>query len=46
VQQALLARNILTGTSGDSHILRLLPPFTLRREHVDLLATALAEIPA
>ncbi len=46
VQQALLARNILTGTSGDPHILRLLPPFTLRREHVDLLATALAEIPA
>ena len=46
VRQALLARNILTGTSGDPHILRLLPPFTLRREHVDLLATALAEIPA
>jgi len=46
VQQALLARNILTGTSGDPYILRLLPPFTLRREHVDLLAAALAEIPA
>jgi acetylornithine/succinyldiaminopimelate/putrescine aminotransferase len=46
VQQALLARDILTGTSGDPYILRLLPPFTLRREHVDVLRTALAEIPA
>lgn len=46
VQQALLARDILAGTSGDPHILRLLPPFTLRREHVDLLRSALAEITA
>lgn len=45
VQQALLGRDILTGTSGDPHILRLLPPFTLRREHIDLLRAALLEIP-
>jgi acetylornithine/succinyldiaminopimelate/putrescine aminotransferase len=46
VQAALLERDILTGTSGDPSILRLLPPFTLREEHVDLLAAALAELPA
>jgi acetylornithine/N-succinyldiaminopimelate aminotransferase len=42
VQKALLERNILTGTSGDPHVLRLLPPFILREAQVDLLAAALA----
>jgi acetylornithine/N-succinyldiaminopimelate aminotransferase len=46
VQAALLERDILTGTSGDPSILRLLPPFTLEERHVDLLAAALAELPA
>ena len=46
LQAFLLSRNILTGTSGDAHVLRLLPPFTLRHEHVDLLRTALAEFSA
>jgi acetylornithine/succinyldiaminopimelate/putrescine aminotransferase len=46
VQAALLERDILAGTSGDPSILRLLPPFTLAAEHVDLLAAALAELPA
>jgi acetylornithine/succinyldiaminopimelate/putrescine aminotransferase len=46
VQAALLDRNILTGTSGDPHVLRLLPPFTLAEEHVSLLACALAELHA
>ena len=46
VQAALLDRDILAGTSGDPHILRLLPPFTLAEEHVTLLARALAELPA
>jgi acetylornithine/succinyldiaminopimelate/putrescine aminotransferase len=41
VQQALLARNILAGTSGDPNVVRLLPPYILREEHVDLLRTAL-----
>jgi acetylornithine/succinyldiaminopimelate/putrescine aminotransferase len=31
VQAALLARGILAGTSSDPQILRLLPPYILRR---------------
>jgi acetylornithine/succinyldiaminopimelate/putrescine aminotransferase len=46
VHAALLARDILAGTSGDPQVLRLLPPFTLAAPHVELLADALAEIGA
>ena len=46
VQAALLARSILTGTSSDPHVVRLLPPYVLEEEHVDLLRVALAEIGA
>ncbi len=46
VQKALLERDILAGTSSDPHVLRLLPPYTLAAEHVDLLAAALAGVPA
>jgi acetylornithine/N-succinyldiaminopimelate aminotransferase len=46
VHAALLERNILTGTSGDPHILRLLPPFVLEEQHVDLLRDALAGLRA
>ncbi len=46
VQQALLKRDILAGTSSDPHILRLLPPYILGEEHVELLRQALAEVPA
>ena len=46
VQAALLERDILTGTSGDAGVLRLLPPFTLGAEHVELLSAALSELPA
>jgi acetylornithine/N-succinyldiaminopimelate aminotransferase len=46
IQAALLARGILTGTSGDAHILRLLPPYILQESHVDLLRDALAQLPA
>jgi acetylornithine/succinyldiaminopimelate/putrescine aminotransferase len=42
----LLERGIFSGTSGDPHIVRLLPPLVLRDEHVDTLASVLAEIPA
>jgi acetylornithine/N-succinyldiaminopimelate aminotransferase len=45
VQAALLERDILTGTSGDPDVLRLLPPFTLAAEHVALLSRTLAELP-
>jgi acetylornithine/N-succinyldiaminopimelate aminotransferase len=44
VQAALLERDILTGTSGDPLVLRLLPPYTLGEEHVTLLAAALSEL--
>jgi acetylornithine/succinyldiaminopimelate/putrescine aminotransferase len=46
VQAALLEQNILTGTSGDPHILRLLPAYILNESHVDRLCDALAKIPA
>jgi len=46
VQSALLDRNILTGTSGDPRILRLLPAYILNEGHVDQLRDALAKIPA
>jgi len=46
VQAALLQKNILTGTSGDPHILRLLPAYILNEGHVDQLCDALASIPA
>jgi acetylornithine/succinyldiaminopimelate/putrescine aminotransferase len=46
LQAQLLERGILTGTASDPHVLRLLPPFILAEEHVDLLAAALRELPA
>ena len=46
VQSALLARDILAGTSADPHVLRLLPPFTLGESHVALLCDALTGIGA
>lgn len=41
VHQALLERKIITGTSSDPKVLRLLPPLSLKEEHVDLLLKAL-----
>ena len=46
VQSALLARDILAGTSADPRVLRLLPPFTLGESHVELLRAALTGIGA
>jgi acetylornithine/N-succinyldiaminopimelate aminotransferase len=46
VQSALLAKNILTGTSGDPPILRLLPAYIMNEGHVDQLSDALAQISA
>jgi acetylornithine/N-succinyldiaminopimelate aminotransferase len=46
VQAALLAKNILTGTSGDPNILRLLPAYIMNEGHVDQLSDALAQISA
>lgn len=44
VQAALLARDILVGTSSDPQVVRLLPPLTLARGHVDQLVDALATL--
>ena len=44
VQTALLARDILVGTSSDPAVVRLLPPLTLERQHVQTLCAALADI--
>jgi 4-aminobutyrate aminotransferase-like enzyme len=41
-----MERNILTGTSGDPNILRLLPAYILNEGHVDQLCDALSAIPA
>jgi acetylornithine/succinyldiaminopimelate/putrescine aminotransferase len=44
VQRELLERDILTGTSGDPHVVRVLAPYVLEARHVDALAAALAEL--
>lgn len=41
VHKALLDRKIITGTSSDAKVLRLLPPLSLRREEVDSFVAAL-----
>ena len=46
IQAELLECGILTGTSSDPQVLRLLPPFILEDEHVELLRDALRELPA
>jgi acetylornithine/succinyldiaminopimelate/putrescine aminotransferase len=46
VQAELLEAGILAGTASDSHVLRLLPPFILQEEHVEMLRDALASLPA
>ena len=46
VQNALLDRNILAGTSADPTVLRLLPPLILKPADVERLALALRDIGA
>ena len=46
IHQALLERRIITGTSSDANVLRLLPPLCLGREEVDLFIEALKELDA
>ncbi len=45
VQSALLARNLLTGSSADPNVLRLLPPYVMQQEQVDELLTGLGALP-
>jgi acetylornithine/succinyldiaminopimelate/putrescine aminotransferase len=44
VQSMLLDHDILTGTSADPNVLRLLPPLVLQKEHVARLADSLGRI--
>ncbi len=46
VQAALLERCILTGTSADPHVLRLMPPLIVEEAHIAALAAALTEVGA
>jgi acetylornithine/succinyldiaminopimelate/putrescine aminotransferase len=46
IQAELLECGILAGTSSDPQVLRLLPPYILEDEHVELLRDALRELPA
>jgi acetylornithine/succinyldiaminopimelate/putrescine aminotransferase len=44
IQAALLKQDILTGTSGDPNIVRILAPYILESAHVEQLRTALLRI--
>jgi acetylornithine aminotransferase/acetylornithine/N-succinyldiaminopimelate aminotransferase len=44
VHKALLERKIITGTSSDPRVLRLLPPLCLQREEIELFVTALTAV--
>ncbi len=45
VRNALLEQDILTGTSADPNVVRILAPLVITGEHVDHLARALASVP-
>jgi acetylornithine aminotransferase/acetylornithine/N-succinyldiaminopimelate aminotransferase len=44
VHEALLDRKIITGTSSDAKVLRLLPPLCLSKADIDLFVESLSEI--
>ncbi len=44
IHRALLERQIITGTSSDPHVLRLLPPLCLSQPEVDLFVNTLNEV--
>ncbi len=44
VQKKLLEHRIITGTSSDARVLRLLPPLCLKGEEADLLIKALRQV--
>lgn len=44
IHEALLDRRIITGTSSDAKVLRLLPPLCLGKEEVDLFIESLEEV--
>ncbi len=44
LQTALFSRRILTGTSSDPHILRIMPPLNLSTQEADVLLAGLREV--
>ena len=44
IHEALLARQIITGTSSDAKVLRLLPPLCLKEPEVELFVKRLVEV--
>jgi len=44
VQRELLERNILTGTSADPHVVRVLAPYVIEETHITQLRDALAAL--
>jgi acetylornithine aminotransferase/acetylornithine/N-succinyldiaminopimelate aminotransferase len=44
IHEALLKKHIITGTSSNANVLRLLPPLCLREEEVDLFIAALKDV--
>lgn len=44
LQQALFAHRIITGTSADPGVLRLMPPLTMNAAEADMVLDALAEV--
>jgi acetylornithine/succinyldiaminopimelate/putrescine aminotransferase len=44
VQKALFAHRIITGTSADPDVLRLMPPLSFSKQEADLLLTALGKV--
>ena len=44
IHEALLDRRIITGTSSDAKVLRLLPPLCLGKEEIDLFVDALRQL--
>jgi acetylornithine/N-succinyldiaminopimelate aminotransferase len=44
IHKALLDQKIITGTSSDAHVLRLLPPLCLAESEVDLFVETLSDI--
>ncbi|MDQ2976889.1 MAG: aspartate aminotransferase family protein [Acidobacteriota bacterium] len=43
IHKALLARKVITGTSSDPKVLRLLPPLCLKTTEIDIFMTALKD---
>ncbi|PWT96323.1 MAG: aspartate aminotransferase family protein [Blastocatellia bacterium] len=44
IHQALLEEKVISGTSSNPNVLRLLPPLSLQREEVDVFISALTQV--